>query len=436
VRIALASQAIFSFLGFGATMMFLTDMKHDVGHKSSVELYREEDIESSEKLMESSSSMQTSNHQTSILVNDNNPLHKSLGRRKEKEEEEEEKNNNYDDDDGNDEIGQQKAVLNQSTISNNKKSVLKSPLLTPPTLLSVWLEHWKSLVVIALYACTLFMARTARDLILPLVSLSCGASPTQIGLVSSVSYLIDSSVFYIAGIIMDQAGRKVNAVSSPLFYVAGYLQLAFAITKEISVENHPSSSSTTMQPPHNSSFPESHHPFRSVLVSSIFHSIKNNNLMMMMNETTNVSSSYPLNHEANKYHSDHDMIDDDGNSSIDQMVLWWLVVAALVLGFANGLGSGLAMTLSSDIAPPDSQSRGHFLGIYRMFCDSGVLIGSLLVGIIAEEFSLSTSCLFCAGAALSATLQALFCIQETLPPSTPTARFFRKLLDCEINKRR
>jgi hypothetical protein len=49
-----------------------------------------------------------------------------------------------------------------------------------PTLLSVFMAYWRSLVSISLYASTLFISRTARDIMLPLVSLSCGATPTQV----------------------------------------------------------------------------------------------------------------------------------------------------------------------------------------------------------------------------------------------------------------
>lgn len=59
-------------------------------------------------------------------------------------------------------------------------------------------------------------------------------------------------------------------------------------------------------------------------------------------------------------------------SSIAEMV----TVAAL-LGVGNGLGSGIIMTIGADVAPPDS--RSSFLGLWRLFQDSGDAAGPLVI---------------------------------------------------------
>jgi hypothetical protein len=41
----------------------------------------------------------------------------------------------------------------------------------PPTIAAVWRSHWRSLCSVALYGGLLFISRTARDLLLPLVRL-------------------------------------------------------------------------------------------------------------------------------------------------------------------------------------------------------------------------------------------------------------------------
>jgi sugar phosphate permease len=46
-----------------------------------------------------------------------------------------------------------------------------------------------------------------------------------------------------------------------------------------------------------------------------------------------------------------------------------LLAVAAVRGFANGLGSGVMMTVGADLAP--SGSRGEFLGVWRLVGDAG-----------------------------------------------------------------
>ena len=59
-----------------------------------------------------------------------------------------------------------------------------------------------------------------------------------------------------------------------------------------------------------------------------------------------------------------------------------LVATALLLGFGNGLGSGVIMTLGADHSP--SPGRAHFLGLWRLISDVGTFSGpALLSGITA-----------------------------------------------------
>ncbi|HLS13225.1 MAG TPA: MFS transporter [Beutenbergiaceae bacterium] len=52
-------------------------------------------------------------------------------------------------------------------------------------------------------------------------------------------------------------------------------------------------------------------------------------------------------------------------------------VVAMVLGFGNGIGSGILMTLGADTAP--SGQRAQYLGIWRLFSDTGGAAGPLVV---------------------------------------------------------
>jgi MFS family permease len=54
-----------------------------------------------------------------------------------------------------------------------------------------------------------------------------------------------------------------------------------------------------------------------------------------------------------------------------------LAVVAGLLGLGNGLGSGLVMTIGADVAPADA--RAPFLGVWRLFQDTGEGVGPLLV---------------------------------------------------------
>lgn len=63
-----------------------------------------------------------------------------------------------------------------------------------------------------------------------------------------------------------------------------------------------------------------------------------------------------------------------------------LLLAALVIGFGNGLGAGTMMTLGADLAPPGR--TGEFLGIWRLIGDSGQAIAPLIVGPVADALGL------------------------------------------------
>lgn len=64
-----------------------------------------------------------------------------------------------------------------------------------------------------------------------------------------------------------------------------------------------------------------------------------------------------------------------------------VAVVAMVMGFGNGIGSGILMTLGADVAPPDV--RAQFLGIWRLFQDSGSALGPLVVSAGAALGSLA-----------------------------------------------
>jgi MFS family permease len=58
-----------------------------------------------------------------------------------------------------------------------------------------------------------------------------------------------------------------------------------------------------------------------------------------------------------------------------------LGVSAIVMSFGNGIGSGIMMTIGSDVAPPGD--RTTFLSLWRLLSDSGNALGPLVPALIA-----------------------------------------------------
>ena len=64
-------------------------------------------------------------------------------------------------------------------------------------------------------------------------------------------------------------------------------------------------------------------------------------------------------------------------------------IVALVLGFGNGIGSGIIMTTGADASPPGQ--RRSFLGIWRLMSDLGASGGPLVLAGVAAMASLSVA---------------------------------------------
>jgi MFS family permease len=65
-----------------------------------------------------------------------------------------------------------------------------------------------------------------------------------------------------------------------------------------------------------------------------------------------------------------------------------LLLAAATIGFGNGIGSGMVMTLGADHSP--SRGRAHFLGVWRLMSDIGSSCGPALLSALAATLSLGT----------------------------------------------
>lgn len=95
-----------------------------------------------------------------------------------------------------------------------------------------------------------------------------------------------------------------------------------------------------------------------------------------------------------------------------------LLIATLVIGFGNGLGSGCMMTLGADLAP--LEDTGQFLGLWRFIGDAGGVGGPLIVGNFADAFGLSTAAFSLSGIGVLASATLLVFVRETLKKTTPS----------------
>lgn len=90
----------------------------------------------------------------------------------------------------------------------------------------------------------------------------------------------------------------------------------------------------------------------------------------------------------------------------------WLLLAAIVMRFGNGIASGTMMTLGADLAP--KEGTGEFLGLWRITGDFGGAAGPVVVGNIADWFGLGFSGFALGGIGYLAVGIFLWLVPETL----------------------
>jgi MFS family permease len=77
-----------------------------------------------------------------------------------------------------------------------------------------------------------------------------------------------------------------------------------------------------------------------------------------------------------------------------------LGLVAIVMGFGNGIGSGIVMTLGADTSPP--VGRHAFLGVWRELADIGSGIGPLILGGVTAVAGLAAGLLVLGGVGFAA----------------------------------
>jgi MFS family permease len=169
-------------------------------------------------------------------------------------------------------------------------------LSTAPTLVSTLRDHRHIFVTLGLGVMGVAAVRATRQAVIPLWADHLALEPSVTSLIYGLAGGIDMLVFYPAGKIMDQKGRRWVAVPSMLIMGAALLLT-------------------------------------------------------------------PLTHGAGT-----------------------LLLAAAAIGFGNGIGSGMVMTLGADHSP--RPGRAHFLGVWRLMADIGASCGPALLSALAATLSL------------------------------------------------
>jgi MFS family permease len=95
-----------------------------------------------------------------------------------------------------------------------------------------------------------------------------------------------------------------------------------------------------------------------------------------------------------------------------------LLAAAVLLGFANGIGTGVVMIIGADLARASGR-HGQFLGLWRLMGDVGMSGAPLLVGTIVNGAGLAAASLTVAGLGVVGALAMAFIVVETLVSDRP-----------------
>jgi MFS family permease len=184
-------------------------------------------------------------------------------------------------------------------------------------------DHRRVLATAGSSALVLQLMRATRQLLVPLFGQAVGLDVTTIGLVYSLSAVVDIALFYPSGVLADRYGRKWSAVPSMALFALGLALL-------------------------------------------------------------------PL---AQGFYS--------------------LLAVAVLLGFANGIGTGVVMIIGADLARASGR-HGQFLGLWRLIGEGGISGAPLLVGTIADAAGLAAASLAVAGIGVAGALVMALLVVETL----------------------
>ena len=90
-----------------------------------------------------------------------------------------------------------------------------------------------------------------------------------------------------------------------------------------------------------------------------------------------------------------------------------LLAVALMVGVANGMSTGIVMTLGTDLAPADR--RSEFLGVWRLLTDAGTAVGPMAISALVAVAPLSVAALGVATLGAMGSFVVYRYVEETLP---------------------
>jgi MFS family permease len=90
-----------------------------------------------------------------------------------------------------------------------------------------------------------------------------------------------------------------------------------------------------------------------------------------------------------------------------------LLAIGLLLGIANGLGTGIVMIIGADISQ-QTVHRGPFLGVWRLIGDLGMSIAPLMTGALVAVASLAAASFTAAGIGFIGAAIIVMVVPETL----------------------
>ena len=89
-----------------------------------------------------------------------------------------------------------------------------------------------------------------------------------------------------------------------------------------------------------------------------------------------------------------------------------LTAVALLLGFANGCGTGIVMIMGADLSRRAS-NRSGFLGVWRLMGDTGMSSAPLLTGVVINVAGLATASLVVASLGFAGAAVMIWLVAET-----------------------
>jgi MFS family permease len=89
-----------------------------------------------------------------------------------------------------------------------------------------------------------------------------------------------------------------------------------------------------------------------------------------------------------------------------------LLAVAVLAGIANGLSTGIVMTLGTDLAP--AERRSEFLGLWRLLTDFGTAAGPMAIGMVVAVAPIAIASLTIAGLGACGSYVVYRFVEETL----------------------